>query len=111
MISQEVFQGAEVTLDVHGTEWPRDIVRFEFTNGRLIHLDSVLPADLLSAAPAAQTLSDVARAADAIPQLDWVWVDFHIGVRFAKAAAGGDPEWSSDEVWRKACMPWLGWVR
>jgi hypothetical protein len=45
-----------------------------------------------------------------LPNLDWCWVDFHIGVGFERATEKAEA-WSADDVWRRVAQPWAAWIR
>lgn len=98
-------------VDVHSDIWPRDVVRFTVSSGRLDLLDVTLKANLLEPLVDAKDFFGLAVALDTVRDNDWVWIDFHIGLRFRKATSDDQEPWPASEVWRRACAPWLGWVR
>jgi hypothetical protein len=57
-----------------------------------------------------ESLASIATTIDAIPakDLDWRWFEVLIGIPYRREAAGA---MSAGEVWRRACAPWLRWVR
>lgn len=107
-MSRATYPSKWPTARFHGTrQWRRDD---SHTPTALETLDATLPAGHLAPAAEARDLPALARAFDAIPQVDWVWIDFHIGVRLVKAT-GDDATWTPDDVWRRACDPWRTWLR
>ncbi len=96
--------------DAHGQGPERDVVRFQYADGRLETLDADLPAGHLQQAADARDLPALAQTLEAIPQIDWVWIDFHIGVRLERAT-NAEASWTPDNVWRRACEPWRTWLR
>jgi hypothetical protein len=97
--------------DVHGMEWPRDVVRFDCSGAMLTLIDAVLPADLLGAMAEAGTFSEIATVLADMPKVDWTWIDFHIGLRLARTAAPDAAGWSAQDVWHRACAPWARMIR
>lgn len=62
----------------------------------------------LDALGATESFVSLAAKIDAAEEIDWTWVEILIGVPFTPVPTGG---LTSAEVWRRACAPWLGWVR
>lgn len=88
-----------------------DVVRFLYRDGTLTTLDAELPLGLLSRVAESTTIPELGAWLGAIPKPDWVWIDFHAGVRFARGDTSSEASWSPEDVWSKACVPWLGWVQ
>lgn len=60
-------------------------------------------------------LADLSDYIQAIPDLDWIWIDLYVGLmvgqRRASTALDQRGElWSSSELWEKALMPWRPWL-
>ncbi len=75
--------------------------------GALTLIDRKTPT-LLKALDDHETLASMAAKIDAIPKVDWTWVEVLIGVPFQSVPSAG---LSGSDVWRRACDPWLRWVR
>jgi hypothetical protein len=67
--------------------WPRDVIRFDCSGATLTLIDADLTADLLGPMTEAKTFSGIAAALASTPEVDWTWIDFHIGVRLARSRA------------------------
>jgi hypothetical protein len=63
---------------------------------------------LLARLGESETLSSIAGKIEAIPDLDWTWIEIVAGIPFRPVPSAG---LSPDEVWRRACAPWMRWVR
>lgn len=63
---------------------------------------------LLQALDAHETLPSIASKISVMNDVDWTWVEVLAGVPFRPVPSGGLP---ASEVWRRACVPWLPWVR
>jgi hypothetical protein len=82
--------------------------RFTYSAGKLTLQPSGTATKRLSAIAGATTLGDVGRLIEtSIPDLGWVWIDFHIGQTFDE---DGEEEWQADAVWSRACSLWASWV-
>lgn len=55
-----------------------------------------------------ETFASIAAKIDAVDDIDWAWVEVLIGVPFRPVPSGG---LAASDVWRRACAPWLRWVR
>lgn len=55
-----------------------------------------------------ETLASIAEKLGKVRDIDWRWVEIFIGIPFRRVADGGLP---ASEVWKRACAPWLAWVR
>lgn len=98
--------------DVQSPNLPRDVVRFSFSKGELRFLDTDAPADLLKSLGKAETLPALAARIAALPQLDWIWVDFQVGIRLkAVGASHRAGVWSAMDLWERACLPWRAWLQ
>ena len=96
--------------DVRSMGWDSDVVRLEYSGGSLTLIDKSISADLLASAVSARSFADVLAALDGMPQADWAWVDFAIGVRMGQAVPPRSADWSAADVWRRACEPWARWI-
>jgi hypothetical protein len=63
---------------------------------------------LLSTLGVNETLASIAAKISAIDHSDWVWVEIMMGVPLVPVPSNG---LTAADVWRRACTPWLGWVR
>jgi hypothetical protein len=63
---------------------------------------------LLKALDSRETFASIAAKIEAVEGVDWTWVEVLAGVPFQTVPNGGLP---ASEVWRRACAPWLRWVR
>lgn len=97
--------------DAHSPHLPRDVVQFRFSRRELQLEAARLPAGILGAVGKPGTLSTLADGIVAVPELDWVWIDFWAGFCLA-VTANRDPSrsWSAADVWQKACRPWRAWL-
>jgi hypothetical protein len=86
-----------------------DFIRFRSSAGRLAFLDSEMGAGRLAGVEMSESLAEFADRLKAVRDTDWVWIDFHIGVRLA-ASRDVAPGWSAAETWRRACAPWQRWL-
>ena len=64
--------------------------------------------ELLAALGTQETMATLAEKIRAMPKVDWAWVEVMVGIPFHSVPSGG---LSASEVWRRACAPWLRWVR
>ena len=111
-VYMQPMQGWDELADVRSMDWPSDVVRFEYSNGSLTLIDEDIRADLLGSAVSARDFGGVLAALDTMPQADWAWVDFAIGVRMVRAA---EPEkleatWKTfgdHGIGRVSQAPWL----
>ena len=55
-----------------------------------------------------ENLSSLAGKIAEIADLDWQWIEILVGIPVVRVASGGLP---ASEVWRRACAPWLAWVK
>ena len=55
-----------------------------------------------------ETVSSIAEKIASLNDLDWRWIEIFAGIPFERVSSGG---LSASEVWRRACVPWLRWVR
>jgi hypothetical protein len=91
---------------------PRDVVRWEWSGGALGLLDEHLKEGVLKGIGKAKTLPELAASIAKLNNLDWVWIDFHVGFRFSTASAVPQRKsWGPDEVWKKVCSPWRSWLK
>lgn len=88
-----------------------DLVRMRYADGGLTCTEAKTPSNLLTPLTTTDSFFGLGAALESIPKLDWVWVDFHIGVCFGSIDDTESDVWTPTDVWRKACAPWLGWVR
>jgi hypothetical protein len=82
-------------------------ILYQSSNDRLL-LRQRQTGAMLEKLDASETLASIARKIDAVADLDWTWIEILAGVPFRPVAGGG---MSPDEVWRRACAPWMEWVR
>jgi hypothetical protein len=87
-----------------------DVARFRWTGGALRALEPMISERRLMALHGVTRLQEVAPALESVPDPDWVWIDFHIGLELSPATAADDRPWSAAETWRKAGQPWIGWI-
>lgn len=93
-----------------GTDF--DVVRLRYTDGGLSPKDATTPGDLLTPLATADSFFGLGAAMESIPKLDWMWVDFHVGLCLEFADDASDPNvWTPTDVWQRVCAPWLNWVR
>lgn len=100
--------------DVHSPHLPRDVVRLEFVNGELKFLDADVPAGLLRTLGKPETFSALAARVSLLAQLDWIWIDFHAGIRFSCVdgrLAKRPGVWSLKDMWQRVCLPWKAWLQ
>jgi hypothetical protein len=86
-----------------------DIVRYTYSGGALVLLDYREGEGRLAGLRTATTLGGLGSLMDQVPESDWTWIDFHIGLRLDKATRGS-ASWSADELWRRAGAPWDQWL-
>lgn len=85
-----------------------EVLWYRPRGGRLEREGSHQPDVLAAALDGTETLASIAEKVRLIPDVDWRWVEFFIGIPFRRVAEGGLP---ASEVWNRACAPWLAWVR
>lgn len=86
-----------------------EVVVYDVMDGRLRQRDRER-VDMLRGLGEDETFASLAATLDAIPEreLDWRWMEVLAGIPFRRDAGGA---LSAAEVWRRACTPWLPWVR
>jgi hypothetical protein len=93
-------------------EGRRDVLRFESSQGRLRCVRSEAPLGILRGREKVTGLSELASGMGLIENLDWIWVDFQVGLPFLVGATGPEADvWSDEQVWTRACSPWRSWLR
>lgn len=98
--------------EVHSSSLPRDVVRLAFSDGELRLLDADTPGGLLKSLVNAETLPALAARIAALPQLDWLWIDFQAGLRLMPGGSSRRSSvWSAAELWERACLPWRAWLQ
>ena len=98
--------------DVHSPNLPRDVFRFSFSKGEFRFLDADTPADLLKSLGKPRTPPELVACIAALPQLDWIRIDFQAGIRLKAAGAQHRPGvWSAADLWERACLPWRTWLQ
>jgi len=92
--------------------WARDgFVRFQIDDGAL----SLRELDTGNFLRAVSQTARLEQIPDALQEanLDWVWVDFYIGVELALHPNPGQSStiWNDADVWKRTLRPWLAWIR
>ncbi len=82
---------------------PRDYIRFVES--------PAVERSLLQPFNDATSLKDVSERIAALPELDWIWIDFYAGYTFAIDPQEGMSEYDSEAVWAAAGAPWKDWLR
>lgn len=95
---------------VTGDDW--DFVSFIHTNGSLQVNPGSTGQKKLSPLSAADSLPDLASLIETtLSGLDWVWIDFHIGLLFSTDTGDDTKSWDAGTIWTKVCAPWASWLR
>lgn len=89
---------------------PRDYIRF-VSGDRLVLESPAVERSLLQSFNDATSLKDVSERIAALPELDWIWIDFYAGYTFATDPQEGMSEYDSEAVWAAAGAPWKDWLR
>jgi len=60
-------------------------------------------------------LADLRDCIEAIPDLDWIWIDLYLGMLVGRRDPDGPIAqlaelWSSTDLWQKALLPWRRWL-
>lgn len=76
--------------------------------GTTLRLEGRASDRLLAAFGTSETPESLARKIEAMPDRDWAWVEFLIGIPFELGAGEGV---APAEIWRRACEPWRRWLR
>jgi hypothetical protein len=93
-------------------EGRRDLLRFEWSQGRLRCVRSDAPIGILRGREGVKSLQELAEVFELTENRDWVWIDFQAGLPFLLGAGGPDADvWSEEQVWIRACAPWRSWLR
>ena len=89
------------------SDWPVERVLYDVQPPQL---KRVGPAGthLLRGFGTAETVISIQERILEIPELDWQWVEILAGIPFDRDLSNG---LSPDDVWRRACAPWLAWVK
>ena len=82
-------------------------ILYQSSNGRLL-VCRRQTGTMLEKLGDSETLASIAHKISSVPDLDWTWIEILAGVPMRPVLGAGI---SPDEVWRRACAPWLGWVR
>lgn len=89
-----------------------DMVRLTTTDGRLAWVDEVRRHGRLDRLRGVTTFAALPDVLSTLPEVEVIWVEFLIGLRFAFAGgAGTQGVWNPQEVWERACQPWRDWLR
>ena len=111
-LTVEVVAGLQPPPSLEADERPIDPdgvdrVRYRVDGGtlRLVKRKSASRLSGLSDRETGQSIGDKIAA---IKDLDWTWVEILIGVPFRPLDHGGV---TAAEVWRRACAPWVRWLR
>src|SRR3990170_3650957 len=93
LVEKQCQRPVVVALDggVGQEDW--DFVRFDYTAGALSHHPSSQGKGTLASSTTARSLPEIAELLPSIPNVGWVWIDFHIGQVFSP---DGDEEWDVD---------------
>lgn len=92
-----------------------DTVRFELSKGEATLISDQdkpldLPAHLLNGFGRAKSLPEMAAKLGEVPDGEWAWIEFLIGIRFTVDPASVDA-WSAGDIWANAAQPWRDWLR
>jgi hypothetical protein len=96
-------------IHAHGYDAAWSVFRLD-GDGLAFDRENSTPKQLLGDVPACRQLPQLAEAIQAGEQLDWMWVDFLVGFRFMRGAAG-ESDWDAARLWMAAGSPWLKWLR
>jgi hypothetical protein len=56
----------------------------------------------------AASLRGLANSISSLPDLDWKWLNLHIGLEFAD---DGSDVWEAERIWNSVCHPWRDWLK
>ena len=106
------YQGGE--YDPYSDENDVDVVEF-FADGERLTLDdtrSHTHRDLLTLASECVDLRSLGIAFRGLPDQDWVWVNYYMGVGFDLHREGKHEEaWEAPRLWNEVLSPLLPWFR
>jgi hypothetical protein len=89
-----------------------DFVSFAHSSGSLVANAGNASRKRLSPLSAAQSLPNLASLIETkISDLDWVWIDLHIGLSFSADTSDDADVWDADTIWTRVCAPWTPWLR
>jgi hypothetical protein len=88
---------------------------FESDGAELRLRSSHLGGDQFANLPTCGSPPELAGALAEIPQLEWTWINLHIGLELELAPLEPDAEpgsggWGASELWDRCLAPWLPWV-
>jgi hypothetical protein len=88
---------------------------FESDGIALRQVSAELTGDQFASLSTCESLPRLAHALAQIPQVEWTWIDVHIGVELEMAPLEPDAEpgpggWGASELWERCLAPWLPWV-
>jgi hypothetical protein len=94
---------------------PRSYLAFESDGAELWLRSSNLSGNQFADLPACGSLPDLAGALAQIPQVEWTWINVHIGLELELAPPEPDAEhdpggWGASDLWKHCLAPWLPWV-
>jgi hypothetical protein len=88
-----------------------DVARFVCQAGQLTPIQGIRRKGHLDALAKATSFADIAGAIRSIEDVDFVWIEFLIGLRFELTRDSPDDVWSARGVWDRVCRPWQDWLR
>ncbi len=106
LMEEQCQQPVVVALDGGIVQGDWDFVRFDYTAGKLTCQRPGIGT--LAPLMSARSLPEIAELIQHIPDLGWVWIDFHIGQTFPP---DGQQVWGAHTIWTKVCSPLASWLR
>lgn len=93
-------------------DFDADVARFVCQAGRLTSIQGIRRKGRLDRLAEATSFAAIVAELPSIHEVDFVWIEFLIGLRFGLAPDGGAGDvWSARKVWDRVCQPWQNWLR
>jgi hypothetical protein len=90
-------------------------VVFESAGEGIRFISSEIKGEQFAGLIQCESIADLADALEEMPQSDWMWLNFHFGIKLAMAPLDHDPEhiqdaWGPAKLWELCLEPWRRWI-
>ena len=104
---------ASYNPDAPRMDWDHLVLQSDGTALRQVSAE--LSSHHFAALSTSESLPELAQALGQIPQVEWTWINVHIGVELEMVPLEPDAEhdpggWGASELWERCLAPWLPWV-
>lgn len=110
IVSVELWEYRDAEDRYRLTRGPYDSIEFAVTEAEpSLSVQSRSQTDVLESLDDCPSLGELARGLESRSELDWIWVNLFIGVKFRY----GDEQtgtWRASDIWRNAMEPWEPWI-